>query len=154
MQECTGNGGPGSMEYSATTGRLGSLLGLEGEALGLGALLARDQDNQLFLGLGRRQVRAKTARRTFNRLDFGDNAATLWLTALARDAGGSKIPAECQGTNLAGTHTCSCTASGRISSEKTHTEPGLRQQRGISPLRSNRTLVVLAAEQVVVSLSR
>jgi hypothetical protein len=37
--ECTGNGGPGSMEYSATTGRLGlSLLGLEGESLGSGAL--------------------------------------------------------------------------------------------------------------------
>jgi hypothetical protein len=51
--ECTGNGGPGSIEYSATTGRLGlSLLGLEVEALGLGALLARDHDNQLFLGLG------------------------------------------------------------------------------------------------------
>ena len=63
------------MKYSATTGRLGlGLLGLEGEALGLGALLARDHDNQLFLGLGRRRVRAKTARRTFNCLDFGDNS--------------------------------------------------------------------------------
>jgi hypothetical protein len=52
--ECTGNGGPGANEYSATTGRLGlSLVGLEGEALGLSALLARDRDNQLFLGLGR-----------------------------------------------------------------------------------------------------
>jgi hypothetical protein len=72
--ECTGNGGPGSIEYSATTGRLGlSLLGLEVEALGLGALLARDHDNQLFLGLGRRRVRAETARRTFDRLDSGDN---------------------------------------------------------------------------------
>jgi hypothetical protein len=51
--ECTGNGGPGSMEYSATEGRLGlGLLGLEGEALGLVALLASDPDNQLFLGLG------------------------------------------------------------------------------------------------------
>jgi len=57
-----GNGGPGSMEYSATTGRLGlGLLGLEGEALRLGALLARNLDNQLFLGLGRRRVRAETA---------------------------------------------------------------------------------------------
>jgi len=37
-----GNGGPGSMEYSATTGRLGlGLLGLEGEALGSGALLLK-----------------------------------------------------------------------------------------------------------------
>ncbi len=41
------------MEYSATTGRLGlGFLGLEGEALGLGALLARAHINQLFLGLG------------------------------------------------------------------------------------------------------
>ena len=61
-------------EYSAITGRLGlGLLGLEGEALGSGALLARDHDNQLFLGLGRRRVWAETARRTFNHLDFGDN---------------------------------------------------------------------------------
>ena len=125
--ECTGNGGPGSMEYSATTGRLGlSLLGLEGESLGSDALLARDHDNQLFLGLGRRRVRAETARQTFNCLDFGDNAATLWLMALARNAGGSKIPAERQGTNLAGAHTRSCMASGRISSKETPTETGLR----------------------------
>ena len=42
------------MECSATTGRLGlGLLGLEGEALGFGALLAREHDNQLFLGLER-----------------------------------------------------------------------------------------------------
>jgi hypothetical protein len=62
------------MEYSATSGILGlGLLGLEVEALGLGALLARDHDNQLFLGLGRRWVQAETARRTFDRLDFGDN---------------------------------------------------------------------------------
>ena len=61
-------------EYSATTGRLGlGLLGLEGEALGSGALLARDHDNQLFLGLGRQRVRAEKACRAFNRLDFGDN---------------------------------------------------------------------------------
>ena len=41
------------MEYSATTGRLSlGLLGLEGKALGLGALMACDRDNQLFLGLG------------------------------------------------------------------------------------------------------
>ncbi len=40
-----GNGGPGSMEYRLTTGRLGlGLCGLEGKALGLGALLARDRD--------------------------------------------------------------------------------------------------------------
>jgi hypothetical protein len=42
-----GNGELGSMEYSATKGRLGlGLLGLEGEALGSGALLARNHNNQ------------------------------------------------------------------------------------------------------------
>ncbi len=62
-------------EYSAITGRLGlGLLGLEGEALGSGALLARDHDNQLFVGLGRRRVWAETARQTFNCLDFGDSS--------------------------------------------------------------------------------
>jgi hypothetical protein len=53
--ECTGNGGPGSLvEHSATTGRLGlSLLGLDGEVFGSSALLARDRVDDLFLGLGR-----------------------------------------------------------------------------------------------------
>jgi hypothetical protein len=76
--ECMGNGGPGVTECAATVGRLGLLLGplgLEGDALGLNALLALDRDNQLFLGLGRRRVRAETARRTFDRLDFGDNGS-------------------------------------------------------------------------------
>ena len=83
------------MEYSATTGRLGlGLLGLEGEALlGLGALLARDHDNQLFLGLGRRQVWAEMARRTFNHLDFGDNAVTFGRRLLlATPAGVKSLP--------------------------------------------------------------
>ena len=62
------------MEYSATMSRLGlGLLGLKGKALGLGALLARDRDNQLFLGLGRQRVWAKTACQMFDCLDFGDN---------------------------------------------------------------------------------
>ena len=61
------------MEYSATACRLGlGLVGLEGDALGSSALLARDRDNQLFLGLGRRRVWAETARGTFDHLDFGD----------------------------------------------------------------------------------
>jgi hypothetical protein len=71
--ECTGNGEPGAMgSCSATAGglRLGSL-GLESDALGSPSSLARDRDNQLFRGLGRR-VRAETARRTFDRLDLGD----------------------------------------------------------------------------------
>ena len=74
---------------------------------------------------------------------------TLWSTALARDVGGSKIPAERLGTNLRAHTRARARLPGRISSEETPTEPGLRQRRGISPLRSNRTLVVLAAEQVV-----
>ena len=52
--KCMEDRGQSANEYSATTGRLGlGLLGLEGKALGFGALLARDRDNQLFLGLGR-----------------------------------------------------------------------------------------------------
>ena len=61
------------MGCSATAGRLrlGSL-GLESDALGSpSALWARDRDNQLFRGLGRR-VRAETARNLFDRLDSGD----------------------------------------------------------------------------------
>ena len=62
------------MEYSVTTGRLGlGLMDLEGEALGLSALLARNHHNQLFLGLGQQWVWAETARLTFNRPDFRDN---------------------------------------------------------------------------------
>ena len=61
------------MGCTATVGRLRlGPLGLEGDALGSSALLARDRDNQLFLGLGRRRVRAETARGTFDRLDSGD----------------------------------------------------------------------------------
>jgi hypothetical protein len=72
--KCTGNGEPGAMGCSATAGRLrlGSL-GLKSDALGLpSALWARDRDNQLFRGLGRRRVWAETARRTFDCLKFGD----------------------------------------------------------------------------------
>ncbi len=76
--ECTGNGGPGLNDHSATAGRLGlGLLRLEGDALGLSALLARNRDNQLFLGLGQRRVRAETAHGTFDRLDFGDDCDYL-----------------------------------------------------------------------------
>ncbi len=72
--ECMGNGGPGLMEYGATMGRLClGLLGLEGKALGLGALLACKRDNQFFHGLGGQRVQAKTARQTFDCLDFGDD---------------------------------------------------------------------------------
>jgi hypothetical protein len=66
---------PNAKSHCATTGRigLGLLVGLEGEALGLGALLARNRDNQLFIGLGGRRVWAETACQTFDRQDFGDD---------------------------------------------------------------------------------
>ncbi len=52
MDECTGNGGLGLIEHSATTVRLGlGLLGLEGKVFGSSALLARDLVEDLFLGL-------------------------------------------------------------------------------------------------------
>ena len=55
-------------------GRLGlGLVGLQGDALGLSALLACDCDNQLFLGLGRQRVWAETTRRMFDLLDCGDD---------------------------------------------------------------------------------
>ena len=96
--EYTGNGRPGANEYCVTTGRLGlGLVGLEGDALGSSALLARDRDNQLFLGLGRRRVRVETACRTFDCLDFGDGCDYLAM-ALAWDVGGRKILVERQGT--------------------------------------------------------
>ncbi len=61
-------------EYSATTGRLGrGLVGLEGDALGLGALFARDHVEDFFLGLGRRRVRADAVCRTFARFGFGED---------------------------------------------------------------------------------
>ena len=73
-----GNGGPGLIEHSATTGRLGlGLVGLEGDALGSGTLFASDRNNQLFLGLGRQRVRAVTARGTFARLNCGDGCEFL-----------------------------------------------------------------------------
>ena len=69
-----GIGGPGLIEHSATTGRLGlGLLGLEGEVFGSSALLACDLFEDLFLGLGRQRVQAETARRTFARLGFGED---------------------------------------------------------------------------------
>ncbi len=61
------------MGCTVTVGRLRlGPLGLEGDALGSSALLARDRDNQLFLGLGQQRVRTETARGTFDRLDSED----------------------------------------------------------------------------------
>ncbi len=129
--ECTANGGPGSIEYSATTGRLGlSLLGLEVEALGLGALLARDHNNQLFLGLGRRRVRAETARNLFDRLDSGDGRDLLVDGSCSRRR---QLEKACRTsrTLLAGARTRLHTASERISSRGSLAEPVLRRRGGI-----------------------
>ena len=88
------------MEYSETTGRLGlGCLGLEVEALGSGALLARDHDNLLFLGLGRRRVWAEMARQTFDCLDFGDNGRDSLVNSSCSRRRREKIPAERQGNN-------------------------------------------------------
>ena len=73
--EFTGNR-PGlrGMAYFTTglvwaTGCLGlGLWGLEGDSLGLGALLARNHDNQPFLGLGRRRVGVEMAHQTYNHI--------------------------------------------------------------------------------------
>ena len=128
--ECTGNGGPGLMECSATADRLGlGLVGLEGDALGSSALLARNRDNQLFLGLGRRRVRAKTARGTFNRLDFGDGRDSS-VDGSCSQRRRQDNPCQTPRNLLAGACTRSCdTASERISSQRSLAEPGLRRQR-------------------------
>ena len=122
-EKCTGNGGPGLMEYIATMGRLGlGLLGQEGEALGLGALLARDRDNQLFLGLGRRRVWAKTACQMANCLNFGDGCNYLVNCSCSQHRRQEK---SCQASRnlLADAPTCSYTVSGQISFlEKSPTE--------------------------------
>ena len=83
------------MEYGATMGRLSlGLLGLEGKALGWGALLARNRDNQLFLGLGVQRIWAKMARQTFDRLDFGDNGRDSLVNGACsqRWKGGKSLP--------------------------------------------------------------
>ena len=147
--ECTGNGGPGVNEYRATTGRLClGLIGLEGDALGSSALLARDRDNQLFLGLGRQWFWVEMACQTFNRLDFGDGCNYFLVNSSCSRRWRQEKPCRTSRNLLAGTPTRSCMASGQISYEETPTVPGLCQQRGISLLCLNRTLVVLAAKQV------
>jgi hypothetical protein len=113
--ECTGNGGPGLNEYSTTMSRLGlGLVGLEGDALGLGALFARDRDNQLFLSLGRQHVPAETARGTFDRLDCGDGCDFFVDGSCSRRWRQEK-PCQMSRNLLAGARTCLCTVSRQIS---------------------------------------
>ena len=106
--ECTGNGEPGAID-------LGSL-GLESDALGSpSALWARDRDNQLFRGLGRRRVRAETACRTFDRLDSGDGRD--YLVDDSSCSRRRQLGKACRTSRnfVAGARTRSCTASERIS---------------------------------------
>jgi hypothetical protein len=119
--ECTGNGGPG-----VTLG-LGPL-GLEGDALGSSALLARDRDNQLFLGLGRRRVRTETARGTFDCLDSGDGRDYLVDGSCLRRR---QLERACRTprTLLVRTRTRAHTASERISSQGSLADPGLHRRR-------------------------
>ena len=113
--KCTGNGGPGANEYCTTTGRLClGLVGLEGDALGLSALLARNRDNQLFLGLGEQRVWAETARRTFDHLDFGDSCNYLVNSSCWQRQWQEK-PCQTSRNLLAGAPTRSCRGSGQIS---------------------------------------
>ena len=108
----TGNGGPGANEYCTTTGRLClSLVGLEGDALGSSALLARGRDNQLFLGLGRQRFWAETARQTFNRLDFGDSCDYL-VNGSCLQRWRQEKPCQTSRNLLAGARTRLCTVSG------------------------------------------
>ena len=110
-----GNGGPGANEYCTTMGRLGlGLVGLEGGALDSSALLARDRDNQLFLGLGQRRFRAKTACQTFECLNFGDGCDYLVEGSCLRRWRQEK-PCQTSRNLLAGAPTRSCMVSGQIS---------------------------------------
>jgi hypothetical protein len=117
--ECTGNGRPGLNEYSATTGRLGlGLRGLEGDAL------ARDRDNQTFLGLGRRRVPAETACETVNCLAWRDGCDFFVDGSRSRRRRQEK-PCQTSKNFVAGARTRLCTASKHISSQGSLAEPGL-----------------------------
>ena len=115
------------MECTATAGRLrlGSL-GLESDALGSpSALWARDRDNQLFRGLGRRRVWAETARGTFDRLDSGDGRDYLVDGSCSR-RGQLEKACRMPRTLQAGARTRSFAASERISLWGSLAEPVLR----------------------------
>jgi hypothetical protein len=111
--ECTGNGGPGLFEYSSIVGRLDlGLRGLEGDAL------ARDRDNQPFLGLGRQQVRTETACRTVDCLAWRDGCGCDFFVDGSRSQRRrQEKPSRTSKNFVAGARTCSCTASKRISSQ-------------------------------------
>jgi len=122
------------IEHNATTGRLGlGLLGLEGEVFGSSALMARDRVEDLFLGLGRRWVRAEMACGTFDCLDCGDGCNYLVVGSCSRRRR-QENPYRTSRNLLAGARTRSCTASERISSQGSLAEPGLcRRRRELAP---------------------
>jgi hypothetical protein len=119
------------MGCSATAGRLclGSL-GLESDALGSpSALWARDRDNQLFRGLGRWRVWADAARRTFDRLEFGDgDDSSVDGSACSRRRQLEKADRMSR-TLLARARTRAHMISERLSSRGSLAEPGLRRRR-------------------------
>jgi hypothetical protein len=128
--ECTGNGEPGVMGCTATAGRLRlGPLGLESDALGSSALLARNRNNQLFLGLGRRRVRAETACNLFDRLDSGDGRDFLVDGSCSRRRQLEKACRTSRTLLVAGACTRLHTASERISSRGLLAEPVLRRRR-------------------------
>jgi hypothetical protein len=95
--KCTGNGGPGLMECTATAGRLSlGLLGLEGDALGSSALLARAATINSSLALGDNGFGPKRLAKRSTALTLG-TAATTWSTALACNVGSRKKLAKRQG---------------------------------------------------------
>ncbi len=97
--KCMGNGGPGLMEYSATTGRLGlGLLGLEGEALGLVLSWHGTATINSSWALGDNRFGPIRLAKRSTASFLGTAVTTSWLTALACNAGGRKILAKCQGT--------------------------------------------------------
>ncbi len=96
--------------------------------MGSSALLARDRDNQLFLGLGRRRVWAKTARKTFNRLNSGDGRDYLVDGSCSQ---WRQLEKACRTsrTLLASARTCAHTTSERLSARGSLAEPGLHRRR-------------------------
>jgi hypothetical protein len=98
--KCTGNGGPGLIEYGTTMGRLG---------LGLLALRAKPWVRVHYwhatttinssLALGDDRFGPKGLTECSIALILGTMAATLWSTVLACNVGGRKIPAKRQGTD-------------------------------------------------------
>jgi hypothetical protein len=100
--KCTRNRGPGSLiEHSATSGRLGlGLFGLEGEVFGSSDLLARDRLRTSSVASGNDGFAPRRLAKRSLALVSRTTATTLWSTALARGAGGSKNPVGCHVTDV------------------------------------------------------